>query len=75
MEQRRAVVREIVAKQRSDGGWNLASLGNWTRSDGTAQETESDGYATGLLTLALAGKSKKSCEQALASSREWLRTH
>jgi hypothetical protein len=43
-----------LAKQQADGGWSLASLvGDWKRHDGTPQETKSDGYATGLASLAL----------------------
>jgi squalene-hopene/tetraprenyl-beta-curcumene cyclase len=53
-EQQRAIIREVLAKQQSDGGWNLASLaGAWKRRDGTPQEAKSDGYATGLITFAL----------------------
>jgi squalene-hopene/tetraprenyl-beta-curcumene cyclase len=53
-EERQAIVDEILGKQQSDGGWSLSSLaGSWKRHDGTAQETRSDGYATGLITLAL----------------------
>jgi len=53
-EQQRAIIREVLAKQQSDGGWNLASLaGAWKRRDGTPQAARSDGYATGLISFAL----------------------
>jgi squalene-hopene/tetraprenyl-beta-curcumene cyclase len=53
-EQQRAIIREVLEKQRPDGGWSLASLiGDWKRHDGTPQELKSDGYATGLITFAL----------------------
>lgn len=53
-EQRKAIVDELLQKQQADGGWSLSSLvGAWKRHDGTAQETTSDGYATGLITFAL----------------------
>jgi squalene-hopene/tetraprenyl-beta-curcumene cyclase len=49
-----AIITEVLSKQQSDGGWSLSSLvGDWKRHDGTAQEGKSDGYATGLITLAL----------------------
>lgn len=53
-EQQRAIINEVLAKQQVDGGWSLSSLaGAWKRQDGTAQETKSDGYATGLVAFAL----------------------
>jgi len=49
-----AIIGEVLEKQQADGGWSLSSLsGNWKRSDGTPQETRSDGYATGLITFVL----------------------
>jgi squalene-hopene/tetraprenyl-beta-curcumene cyclase len=65
-EQQRAIIKEALRKQRSDGGWRLASivwrwkgwslksLANiWLREDGTPLEGKSDGVATGLITLVL----------------------
>jgi squalene-hopene/tetraprenyl-beta-curcumene cyclase len=53
-QQQKAVISEILRKQRPDGGWSLSSLsGDWKRNDGTPQEVNSDGYATGLITFAL----------------------
>ncbi|MGC2284008.1 MAG: hypothetical protein WA542_02045 [Candidatus Acidiferrum sp.] len=50
----KAVINELMSKQQTDGGWSLSSLvGDWKRHDGTPQEAESDGYATGLITFAL----------------------
>ena len=53
-EQQRLIINEVLSKQRTDGGWCLSSLvGAWKRADGTALVTDSDGYATGLITFAL----------------------
>jgi squalene-hopene/tetraprenyl-beta-curcumene cyclase len=53
-EQQRAIIKEVRDKQQADGGWSLSSLaGPWKRSDGTPQEVESDGYATGFITFVL----------------------
>ena len=70
--ERQAIVDEIVALQRDDGGWSLSSLGTWTRRDETPLDTQSDGYATGLVTLALqqAGLSRE--HKAVASGLAWL---
>ncbi len=73
--EQRQLVSSILERQRSDGGWSLSSLGSWTRSDHTAQETESDGYATGLITLALESTSAKRSSDAIASGRNWLEKH
>jgi squalene-hopene/tetraprenyl-beta-curcumene cyclase len=53
-EQQQAIVSELRSKQHSDGGWSLSSLvGAWKRADGTPQEAQSDGYATGFITFVL----------------------
>ncbi|MGC1266840.1 MAG: hypothetical protein WA853_11190 [Candidatus Acidiferrum sp.] len=53
-QQQKALVSELLGKQQPDGGWSLAALvGSWARHDGTPQQPESDGYATGLITFAL----------------------
>ena len=52
-EQHAALISELRARQRDDGGWSLSSLGEWERRDGTVLETTSDGYATGLVTYTL----------------------
>jgi len=51
-DRQKAIIGELLEKQRADGGWSLSSLsGDWKRADGTSQETTSDGYATGLMNL------------------------
>ena len=49
----RAAVNSRVPLQQTDGGWSMSALGPWKRSDGSEQDKTSDGYATGLATLAL----------------------
>jgi squalene-hopene/tetraprenyl-beta-curcumene cyclase len=54
LERQKAMIGDLLAKQQADGGWSLSTLsGDWKRADGTAQETTSDGYATGLITFVL----------------------
>jgi len=73
-EQRR-LVDTILQQQQPDGGWSLASLGSWTRSDNTPQDNASDGYATGLITLALKRASLGDRKDAFVRGRRWLEQH
>ncbi|HUB29684.1 MAG TPA: hypothetical protein VL967_08295 [Terracidiphilus sp.] len=50
--QRNALLSEINARQRDDGGWSLTDFGSWQRRDKTPLETRSDGYATAIAVLA-----------------------
>jgi len=72
-DKRRAIVQEVLAMQRPDGGWSLSSLAaGWTRADGTPQETRSDGVATGMVVFALlqAGAPRENPQQQRALA--WL---
>jgi len=73
--QRAAIADAAIAAQQNDGGWALATLGGWKRVDGTPLDTASDGYATGLVTLAL--RPSGSARAAAASERgiAWLQAH
>jgi squalene-hopene/tetraprenyl-beta-curcumene cyclase len=51
--QRAALLADLKSKQQADGGWSLTDLGKWERVDNTPLETRSDGYATGVILLAL----------------------
>jgi squalene-hopene/tetraprenyl-beta-curcumene cyclase len=48
-------VKELLARQRADGGWSLASLGDWKGFDGRPNDTKapSDGYGTGFVVYVL----------------------
>ncbi len=50
----RSLVDELLRAQNPDGGWSLSALMRTSGKDGPALDhPESDGYATGLVTLAL----------------------
>jgi squalene-hopene/tetraprenyl-beta-curcumene cyclase len=51
--QRQSVIDTVFSRQRADGGWSMSTLAMWSRGDGTPQDSSSDGYATGLVALAL----------------------
>jgi squalene-hopene/tetraprenyl-beta-curcumene cyclase len=76
-DQREAAVDELLAQQRSDGGWNLPSLGDWKRHDGTANDTtgSSDGYATGLVIYVLRQNAVPANDLAIQRGIAWLRAN
>jgi squalene-hopene/tetraprenyl-beta-curcumene cyclase len=72
-DRQKAIISEVLSKQQTDGGWSLTSMaGDWKRHDGTPQETQSDGYATGLITFVLqqAGISQENAQ--LKKGLAWL---
>jgi squalene-hopene/tetraprenyl-beta-curcumene cyclase len=71
--QQNAIVEEAMRKQRADGGFSLSALvGNWKRRDNTPLEAESDGLATGLVTLALQEAGLPSNQPQLQRGLVWL---
>lgn len=70
--QQQAIVDDIVGLQREDGGWSLSSLGAWARRDETPVDTQSDGYATGLVSLALQQVGVARDHKAVAGGLAWL---
>jgi squalene-hopene/tetraprenyl-beta-curcumene cyclase len=76
-EQRRQSVADLFTLQRPDGGWAMASLGDWKRADGVPLDrTTSDGYGTGFVVYVL----RRGCRIAADDPRlqkgvAWLKTH
>jgi squalene-hopene/tetraprenyl-beta-curcumene cyclase len=74
--QKQSIVDEALSKQRPDGGFSLSQfVGSWKRRDGTPLDTRSDGYATGLVTLALLESGVSPGDPRLARSLAWLRSN
>ncbi|MEP6493791.1 MAG: hypothetical protein ABJF01_14015 [bacterium] len=72
---RQLIVDALWTAQQSDGGWSLSSLGTWKRGDGTAVEAKSDGYATGVIALALQQAGVSATEPRLGRALTWLVEH
>ena len=70
--QRQSIVDAAFREQRDDGGWSTASLGTWKRLDGSVLDTHSDGYATGLATLALQEAGLPARDARVARGLDWL---
>lgn len=69
-QQRSELLVDVANRQQDDGGWSLSDLGNWERVDSTPLETRSDGYATGLVVLAL--EENQGADSHLRRGLEWL---
>ncbi|HEX7450529.1 MAG TPA: squalene--hopene cyclase [Pirellulales bacterium] len=71
--------QEVIAKlrelQRDDGGWSLATLGDWQRADKTPQDTGSDGYGTGFVVYLLRRSGAEASDPAIARGIAWLKDH
>lgn len=77
-DERDAIVSQLLALQRPDGGWSLPSLGNWRREDGTFNDRQgapSDGYGTGLATYVLRQTGRPVTDPVIARAVNWLKTN
>ena len=71
--QQQSIIEEALRKQRADGGFSLTDfVGTWKRADGTALETKSDGYATGLVAFALQKAGVPRDQAQMHRALEWL---
>jgi len=73
--QRRSIVDAAIAAQEPDGGWNLAGLAPWQRTDGSVLPDDSDGFATALAVLALQRTGDPAATAAVERGRAWLIDH
>jgi squalene-hopene/tetraprenyl-beta-curcumene cyclase len=73
-DQRAAIAQDIISQQRDDGGWSESSIviKGWKRKDGTQMDETSDGYATGLMVLALREGGPASAKAPAAKGIAWL---
>lgn len=75
-EMRASILSDLSAKQRADGGWNVASLmPDWKRRDGSTGDDASDGYATGFIALVLQQSGFAASDPRLHRALAWLGEH
>lgn len=87
-EKQKTLINEILSKQQADGGWRLASIvwrwngwslqtleNMWLREDGTPMNGNSDGVATGIVTLVLQEAGVRHDNAELKNGLSWLRNH
>lgn len=70
-------VDELLVLQNEDGGWSLASLGNWEYRGigGAAGGASSDGYGTGLVTCVLRRSGVPVDDARIMSAIGWLKSN
>ena len=71
--ERATLIAALEGAQRADGGWRLADLGPWTPPGG--RPPVSDGYATGLVVLALVHAHLPANGPAVTKGLAWLSRH
>ena len=86
-EQQKRIIKEVTDAQQSDGGWRLSLLAwpnGWSlrslarmrlRADWTRQEGRSDGYAKGLITLALQQVGMPAADPTMKRALAWLKSN
>ena len=75
LAQQKVLVQALHGVQRQDGGFRTAALDARERVDHTAQPAASDGYATGLVALALEAVGTSRNDATLRRSLDWLAQH
>ena len=69
-------IDELLSRQQPDGGWGLATLGNWQRADGSPQDTDiSDGYGTGFTIFILRRAGIPADDERLLRGINWLKSN
>jgi squalene-hopene/tetraprenyl-beta-curcumene cyclase len=69
-------VKQLISLQKPDGGWCVATLGDWKRGDKSRQDLEtSDGYATGFVTYVLRKSDVPANDPILKKSVAWLKAN
>ena len=76
-DERNAAITRLRELQRADGGWNLPSMIEWKRHDGSANDPKaaSDGYATGVSVFVLRQAGIPASDPCLRRGAGWLRAN
>lgn len=74
---RKSTITELLALQKSDGGWCLPSLGDWVGRDELPNDRKapSDGYATGLVIYVLRQAGLPAAAAPIQKGVAWLKSN
>lgn len=74
---RAELITRTLGLQRADGGWSVASLGDWPREDGGRNDKNgpSDGYGTGFVLYTLCKSGVPSSTPAVQKGVAWLKAN
>lgn len=74
--EKQSCIDELFSRQQPDGGWGLATLGDWQREDGSPQDLNvSDGYGTGFTIFVLRQAGTPTDDPRLERGVAWLKTN
>jgi squalene-hopene/tetraprenyl-beta-curcumene cyclase len=75
--ERESTIKDLLELQRPDGGWNLPSLGDWKRHDGSSNDKNgpSDGFGTGFVIYVLRQAGLKSDHASIRRGVDWLKSN
>lgn len=74
--EKQATVDKLWSLQKPDGGWALATLGDWKRADEKSQDTEhSDGYGTGFVVYVLRRAGAPANDPRVQKAVAWLKVN
>ncbi|MEE2906839.1 MAG: hypothetical protein VX527_03305 [Planctomycetota bacterium] len=71
-ENRQGYLAELREAQREDGGWCMASMGDWPRRDGTEQLDASEAYPTAFAIWILSRSGAPASDPAVSNGARWL---
>ncbi len=75
-DERNEWTKQLRSLQKKDGGWALATLGDWKRADGSPQDVEtSDGYGTGFVLFVLRRIGTPIESDSIQRGVRWLKSH
>lgn len=73
-EEKKKCIEKLLSLQNEYGGWALATLGEWKRSDGKKQDIENgDGYGTGFAIFTLRRAGVSADNPAIQRGIKWLK--
>ncbi len=74
--EKKQTIQDLLELQHDDGGWGLATLGDWERADGKEQDLKSsDGYGTGFVIYVLRNAGVAAAAPELQRGIRWLKSN